>query len=81
MKSEAMHLIRIKKQKRLTKQLRGVSGNITVDAECNVKFSIDNDVTCVHRGCFVSDVPFPAPMLIGMDVLRCFNFERQVVPL
>jgi len=71
-----MSLLRIKKQKGLTKQLRGVSGNmLTVDAECNVKFSVDKEVFCVHRVCCVSNVSFPAPVLIGMDLLRRFDFE------
>ncbi|XP_047501808.1 uncharacterized protein LOC125047574 [Penaeus chinensis] len=48
---------------------------LTVDAECNVKFSIDKDISCVHRVCCVSKVSFPAPVLIGMDLLRRFNFK------
>lgn len=50
---------------------------LNMDAECNI-FSVD-DISCVHRVACILDQSIPAIVLIGMDLVRQFNFKIEYV--
>ena len=56
--------------------LTGISGKtIDIAAEVDLKFFVRSDLYCQHRVCCVTDLDFPGEVLIGMDLLRRFNFK------
>ena len=75
-KDEILPLLKIKKPLTATRHLRGVSGKaLSVNTECNVRFSVNEHVSVVHRIASVPDLSFPGDVLLGIDILRRFNFH------
>ena len=76
LKSERMKGLNIRRQYKATRVLKGVSGKILPSqTECDVKFTISKSVKCQHRVSCVPDLTFPGDILLGMDLLRRFNYE------
>ena len=64
------------KLRRSNRALIGVSGKtLEVSSEVDLKFIVRTGIHCQHRVCCVTDLSFPGEVLIGMDLLRRFNFK------
>jgi len=60
------------------KRVKGVSGKtIPVLGESLVSFRVNDRICVKHKVCILDGISFPGDILLGMDLLRRFNFRLE----